>query len=515
MKPPALTMKPLRIYQQDAIAMLRQSLMSGSSRPVLQLATGAGKTRLAAEIIKMMLAKFAARGETARCIFCVPAISLIDQTVAAFVAEGIIDIGVLQGNHPDTRPSAAVQVASVQTLVRRRMPDNVRLVIVDECHKQFAFVSAWMRKPGWERIPFIGLSATPWTVGLGRDYDDLIIAATTQDLIDQKHLAPFRVYAPSKPDLSKVKVVAGDYKEDELAEVMSESGLVADAVQTYKSKGKDENGDYRPALCFAVDRAHAGKLCDQFNDANLAAEYADAFTDRLERNRIGERLRTGKTKVLCNVGIATTGVDWPWVSCISYCRPTKSESLWVQIIGRALRKYDGKRDAIIFDHTGTALSLGLPTDIHYEKLDDGKPDRVGKKKAKRKSLPKECPSCGAVKPAGVHKCPVCGFAPAKQSDLEFASGELAEYRRGPEDLDGTPQPERQRFYAMLVHEATTRGYKPGWVYHKYAEKFGYPPGRDIDRGCQPVAPDESCRRWIRSRQIAWAKGKAKAKGRAA
>ncbi len=514
MKP--LTLKPLRPYQQDAIDMLRQSLMSGCSRPVLQLATGAGKTRLAAEIIKMMLAKFAARCERARCIFCVPAISLIDQTVEAFWSEGITDIGVLQGNHPLTKPTAAVQVASVQTLVRRRMPDNVRLVIVDECHKQFAFVSEWMRKPGWERVPFIGLSATPWTAGMARDFDDLIIAATTQDLIDAGHLAPFRVYAPSKPDLSKVKVVAGDYKEDELAEVMSESGLVADAVQTYKAKGLDHNNNWRPALCFAVDRAHARKLCEQFQEAGVPAEYADAFTDREERKAIGERLRTGATRVLCNVGIATTGVDWPWVSYIAYCRPTKSESLWVQIVGRALRKYGGKLDAIIADHTGTALSLGLPTDIHYEKLDDGKPDKAGKKKRKdKKPLPKECPSCKAIKPAGAHKCPACGFAPAKQSDLEFAKGELREYSRGPEDREGPPQAERQRWFAMLIWEATARGYNERWPLHAYREKFGYPPGRDIDRGCQPIAPDKSVRGWIVSRRIAYAKGKAKAEGRAA
>ncbi len=144
-------------------------------------------------------------------------------------------------------------------------------------------------------------------------------------------------------------------------------------------------------------------------------------------------------------------------------------------------------------------------------MDDGKPDKSGKRKKKAKPLaPKECPSCGALKPTGVHKCPACGFAPAKQSDLEFAAGELAELRRGPEDKDGPSQAERQRWYAMLVWEASARGYKPGWVYHKYAERFGYPPGRDIDRGARPVEPDAVCRNWLRSRAIAWAKSKRRA-----
>jgi superfamily II DNA or RNA helicase len=400
-------------------------------------------------------------------------------------------------------------VASVATLRRKARLPRFSLVIVDEAHVRDEWLVGLMQRPEYANVPFIGLSATPWTTGLGRIYDDLIIAATTQDLIDGGHLSPFRVYAPSHPDLSKVRTVAGDYHEGDLAQTMNTTGLVADAVTTWLARGEG-----RPTLCFAVDRAHAGKLCEQFQAAGVTAEYADAHTDREERVAIGKRLQSGATKVLCNVGIATTGVDWPWVSCIVYARPTKSEALWVQIVGRALRKYDGKADAIILDHTDTALNLGLPTEIHYERLDDGKPDKSGKKKAKKlKAANRECASCHAVKPAGVHKCPHCGFAPQRQSDRGFAEGELAELRRGPEDRDGTPQVERQRWYCMLVWEASARGYKPGWVNHKYAEKFGYPPGRDIDRGARAIQPDATCRGWIKSRMIAWAKGKAE--GRAA
>jgi superfamily II DNA or RNA helicase len=267
-----------------------------------------------------------------------------------------------------------------------------------------------------------------------------------------------------------------------------------------------------------VDLAHAAKLCEQFNAAGIPAEYMDGDTEGEERDAIGERLRLGVIKVVCNCGVATTGVDWPWVSYLAMCRPTQSPSLWVQICGRALRKHPQGGDTLIADHTRTAKEIGLPDEIHYESLDDGAPEKSGKsKKRKKPATPKECPSCQNVKPAGVHKCPHCGFAPQRQSDLEFAAGELVEATRGPEDLDGTPQAERQRWYAMLVWEASKRGYKPGWVNHRYAAKFGYPPGRDIDRGCRPIAPDQTCRNWIRSQHIAYAKGKAKAaaEGRAA
>jgi superfamily II DNA or RNA helicase len=108
----------------------------------------------------------------------------------------------MQGQHPATDAGQPVQVASVQTLQRRLIP-AADLVLIDEAHRRFRFVSNWMRMPAWQGVPFIGLSATPWSKGLGRDYDDLIVAARMPELIEHGYLAPFRVFAPSHPDLSK------------------------------------------------------------------------------------------------------------------------------------------------------------------------------------------------------------------------------------------------------------------------------------------------------------------------
>lgn len=497
--------RPLRDYQTTAINRVFAALRASKRRVVLQIPTAGGKTRTAAEIIRLGLAKYAGKFP---CIFTVPRIQLIDQTIEDFEAEEIFDIGVIQGDHPRYAPDAMIQIACIPSLARRKKLPPAKLIIVDECHMRSEWLERKMQAE-WADIPIIGLSATPWTAGMGKVWQALVIAATTAQLIesDPPYLSKFRLYAPTHPDLSGVKTVAGDYHEGQLSEMMQASGLVADAVQTWLAKGEG-----RPTLCFAVDCAHARKLCEAFNAAGVPAEYMDAYTSRVERHKVGARLRTGETKVCCNVGVATTGVNWPWVSCIVYARPTKSEALYIQIIGRALRLHPQGGDSIILDHTDTALRLGLPTEIHYESLDGGKADKAGKKrkKDKKRAEPKECPSCKALKPAGVHQCQSCGFAPARQSDLEFADGELTELRRGPEDRDGTPQAERQRWYSMLVHEATNRGYKPGWVYHQYAAKWGQPPGRDIDRGARPIVPDDACRNWIRSRQIAWAKGKKRA-----
>jgi DNA repair protein RadD len=221
--------RELRPYQTRAIEMLRQSLGSGKLRPVLQAPTGFGKTRLAAAVVEGALAK------KKRVIFTVPALSLVDQTVRAFWDDGIRDVGVIQGMNPMTDWSRPVQVASVQTLQRRPFPE-ADVVLIDECHRWFDFYPKWMRDPRWQSKPFIGLSATPWTRGLGRYFDDLIIAATTQDLISEGYLSPFRVFAPSHPDLTRVRTVAGDYDEGDLSDVMNDALLVADVVDTRTCK---------------------------------------------------------------------------------------------------------------------------------------------------------------------------------------------------------------------------------------------------------------------------------------
>jgi hypothetical protein len=325
----------LRDYQVGAIDQLREALRQGAKRPVIQAPTGAGKTILAAEIIRM------AREKGKRVIFTVPAISLIDQTVERFRGVGIHDIGVMQGAHEMTDRHQPVQVCSVQTLARRTIP-MVDLVIVDEAHVMFKIYDKWMQNPAWERIPFVGLTATPWSKGMGAEgrWDKLIVCTTTQDLINRGHLSDFKTFAPSHPDLGGVKTLAGDYDLRGLGDAMDKRPLVADIVSTWLEKGEN-----RPTICFAVNRVHAKHIQTLFQEAGVVAEYMDAYTDRHERNEIVERFQTGQTKIICNVGVLTTGFDAD-VRCIILARPTKSEILFVQMIGRGLRTAPGKDHCI-------------------------------------------------------------------------------------------------------------------------------------------------------------------------
>jgi DNA repair protein RadD len=478
----------LRLHQAQAIVALRQSIAAGHRRPLVQAPTGAGKTILAAEIVAGALAKHN------RVVFCVPALSLIDQTVEAFWREGIRNVGVIQANHIMTDWTRPVQVASVQTLRRRERP-IADVVIIDEAHRWFDHYGEWMADPDWRDKPFIGLSATPWTKGLGKHFDDLIVASTTAELIEAGYLAPFRTFAPAHPDLTGVRTVAGDYHEGQLSDAMNKPQLVADVVSTWLAKGED-----RPTLVFGVDRAHAKHLQERFLAAGVPTAYQDALTDGLERAEIRKAFERGEIRVVCNVGTLTTGVDWD-VRCIVLARPTKSEMLFVQIIGRGLRTAPGKTDCLILDHSDTTLRLGFVTDIHHDALDTGKPNKSATEKTKEPKLPKECSECNFLKPAGVHKCPSCGHEPEHKASVDWQDGELEELGAGKKAVS---MEEKVRWNAELQAIGIERGYKPGWAANQYREKFGVWPAAAAAK-VGPKAPSAEVRAWVTSRLIRYAK----------
>lgn len=456
---PDRELKPLRQHQADAVAMLRQSLVKGFRRPVLQLPTGAGKTRTAAELVNLALEK--GNGVA----FTVPAISLIDQTVEAFEEQGITRVNVMQGNHPRRDPMAKVHVVSVQTLAKRDRP-NVGMVICDEAHMQFKPLRQWMQDE--PRKPFIGLSATPWARGMADYWDDLIQPVTMDKLIADGFLSPFRVFAPSHPDLSSVRITKGDFNEREASEAMSDKRIVGDVVSTWKAKARG-----LPTLVFAVDLAHAETLQRAFASAGIPMGYCNAHTDRIERQVLFDRMKAGELAGICNVGTLTTGVDAD-IRCVVLARPTRSEMLFTQMIGRALRPAPGKEWAVILDHADNHARHGFVTDIHHDKLLTGQDRQAPTRKEQGEKLPKECGKCGALRSG--RECLACGFVASRQSEIEHEAGELVEVKGKKKTYT---REEKQAWWSQLMTVAMQRGRSKGWASNTYREKFGvWPVGLD-------------------------------------
>lgn len=486
----------LRPYQNQAIDRLRAALAGGRSRVVLYSPTGSGKTEIGIEMIRLAL------GRGKRVAFLVNRIELVTQASRRFFAAGIAH-GIIQGEN-SVNVSATVTICSIQTVDRRGLPD-VDLILIDEAHAVAGSQAYRRLLIQRNALPVIGLTATPFSRGLGKRYkelggalfEEIIVAATIQELIDLGHLVDVDAFAPDAPDLTGVKLIAGDYNEKQLAERVDRPKLIGSIVEHWLRHAKNT-----PTVCFATNRAHSMHIVAEFRAAGVNAEHIDCYTEDDERQAILDRVRSGQTMVISNVGILAEGWDFPACRTMILARPTRSLTRYIQMAGRILRPYSGKERGLILDHSGTVCRLGFPTDDLPLELDDGSV-RQSARKPPDEALPKACPKCKGVKPPKVHVCPVCGFSPERQNTVEVGNGKLVKIDR--------KKPVRkevgQHVYSQLLGYAQSKGYQAGWAYHKYAEFF---PGKH-PHGLRQVAiaPTTKILDWIKSRYIAAAKSRKK------
>lgn len=495
-------LRKLRPRQDAGMDMLRQRLRAGSKRVVFAAPPSFGKTLCAAHMIAGALD----RGK--RVCFIVPAIVLIEQTVKAFEKEGIHDIGIIQGRHARTRPYARVQVASVQTLTRRKLP-KVDLVIWDEMHIAYKAMLEILADE-WKDVTAIGLSGTPGTRGLANHWADIVVPATTAELMEEGWMAPYIVYVPAdeyEVDLSNVKSVAGEYDERQTSAVMSEKRIVANVVETWLSKAVG-----LPTFLYGVDCAHAQLLRDQFLAVGVPTAYIDGETPQEEREEIFAKLRRGEVQIICSVGTLILGVDEP-VWCIIDAAPTRSKMRQAQKIPRMLRlDPDGKpKQAILLDHASNTLRLGLVEDMRWDYLDDG--SKQAKEEREKQDAeapkPKKCKRCNAVVPPRERKCGVCGFEPPRINTVEHVPGELVligSGQKGKSGKDTFTQQEKQQFYAELLGYMQIHNKKEGRAYFLFKEKFGVFPHSKPS----PAPPSLDTEYFIQSRNIKYVKGLKKA-----
>lgn len=473
----------LRPYQVDAVQRLRDGIRQGVRRQVLQVATGGGKTKIAAAMTEM------ARQKQRRVLFIADRIELVDQASERFDAERIPH-GVIQGTHWRWRPEELVQVATIQTLVNREIntPD---LIFVDECHAGGKRLNDWLVQ---QNAVCIGLSATPWAKGMGKVWNRLVIGARTRELIEMGFLVDIEAYAPSAPDLTGVRVVAGEWEDKGLAKACDQPKLVGDIVSQWI-----EHGENRQTIAFAVDVAHSKHIVEQFQQAGVDAAHVDGYENADERRRTIQRFRKGELKLICNVGILDKGFDVPEASCLIMARPIRSSlMLHIQQIGRVLRPFGGKTHAIVLDHAGNLERHGFPTDDLPEELDDGKKKAAAEKKPQEK-LPKVCPKCKAVKPAGVHVCPKCGFVPERPNEIFHEAGELKKIER----KSKLSTVDKAALFGQIKAIQNERGRSDGWAAHTFRKITGVWPNhyRDVE----PQQPSMELRSKVRSLDIAFAK----------
>lgn len=490
----------LRPYQKNGLDDLRKSFANGNKRVVMYLPTGGGKTVMAEHIIRSATAK----GK--RVAFMCNRIELILQTSRRFAQAGIAH-GVLQGQNSHSIHSQ-VMVCSIQTISRRRAQD-FDLIIIDEAHGVAGSTAYKNVMFALNNVPVVGLTATPFSKGMAKHYDelhgplfqDIVVGATIQDLIGDGFLVDVDIFAPEQyqPDLSSVKIVAGDYDEAELADVVDRPKLIGDIVAHWKKLGRG-----KPTIVFATNIAHSKHIVKMFNEAGVKAEHVDYMTSDEDRQAILDRVRNHETTILSNAAMLAEGLDIPHLEVMILARPTKSLTRYIQQAGRILRPYNGKSRALILDHSGTCSRLGFPTDDLPLDLCDGKPKKNSESK-KKERIPSVCGGCGILKEPGQHECPGCGFKPERIEAVEVEDGELTQMsRKGRKELSMS---DKQAIYSAFIGFAESKGKSPNWAYHLYFDMVGQNISNKFEKVSGPMV--ESVKNWLTHRNIAHAKRKQK------
>ena len=329
----------------------------------------------------------------------------------------------------DTYASRAVEKGTIPLII-----PNVW--IIDEAH--LAQSDRWisMIKDGDVVIGFTATPAGKDGRGMGGFWQKLIIGPTYKELLDKKLLVPCVVFGETMPDLSQLSIHDGDWSQEKVGEIMSATELVGDVVRDWKRWGEN-----RPTLGFASSVDQSIGLMNEFNAKGIPAAHVDADTETEDRERIFGELSAGKIKVIWNVGVLTTGVDFPFASCLLLAFATKSVIKFMQVVGRGLRTFDGKQDCIVIDFGGNVHRHGWPTEDREWSLDTESTvqDRDLQRKD-REQKPREplcCPKCGAMRESGP-KCHHCGHQHLRTGiKVKFKDGHIGPLKRKPPKKQST------------------------------------------------------------------------------
>jgi superfamily II DNA or RNA helicase len=458
----------LRNYQQDLINKVFAAWAEGSRRVMAQLSTGGGKTIIFAHIAR----SFLEQGEGALVV--AHRQELIIQAKEKLEAIASLECGVIKAGYP-AEYHKDIQVASIQSLNRRKIRPDIGLLILDESHhassKSYADLIEY-----YPDAYILGVTATPCrTDGQGFKwlFDKLVTGISTRELIDLGHLCKFRLYGAKAISTRGISKTGGDFNQAQLED--RAMALIGDVVPVWEEYAKGKQ-----TIVFAVSVAHSKEMVKLFCRTGYKAEHIDGTTPDSDRSCIIERFKNRETTVLSNVGVFTEGFDVPGIEAVQCVRPTMSLSLWLQMVGRGLRPANGKDHCIIIDHSDNWHSHGLPDESREWSLDPVslRPTRYTQ----------QCPNCshvftplsheqakpikkfldakGAIRTVHLSTCPNCRFGFEWEQGQGGEGGDRIAKRDHGEiiaiDLDCTQEGLDAIYAAVEIQEST--GKKAGWVY---------------------------------------------------
>lgn len=397
----------LRPYQQDAVDAALRYIGRSVMPSVLELATGAGKSLVVAEIAKTIFEK------TGKRVLCLaPSKELTEQNHAKYLLTGnkASIFSASAGSKCMRHPVVYGTPGTVKNSLSR-FGDQFALVIIDEAHgitETIRMILGAMR----ERNPLlrvIGMTATPYRTMSGYIYQydvdggfipeetarepyfhQLLYRIQTQQLIDMGFLTPIHCdpdHAEGYDTSTLVLNRRGQFDAAEVERVFVGRGRkTSGIVEDFVSRARYRLG----VMIFAATVDHAKEIMESLPPENSRMVGGDVNMGKAEREKVTEDYKAMRFKYLVSVGTLTTGFDAPHTDMIVVMRATESPGLFQQIIGRGSRLFDGKSDTLLCDYAGNIERHKLDDDLYRPEI------KARGAKGGEGGLEAQCPQCGYV-----------------------------------------------------------------------------------------------------------------------
>lgn len=454
------TPQTLRDYQQEAIHTVKQAWSEGKEAVLAALATGAGKTTILAQLLTEVLNPEHQRGlviaHTQEIIY-----QLHDRIVNQYA--GRLDqlytphfysgLGIVMGVNDN--PHARIVIATRQSLHPQRLKTLLKsgkfdYLVVDEAHHALAdntygAIVDTLKKAN-PKLKILGLTATPKRTdrkALGTIFDDIVYQWLIPDGIGQGYLVPVtRVKVKTKVNLSGINTARGDYSQTKLISALKTANWLDLSLQAFR---EHITPTQRQCLAFLPSVEMSRNFARQLQTDGIKAAHLDGTTPKEERVQLLKDYTQGKLQVISNMAVLTEGFDAPATSAIFLARPTRSSTLFTQIVGRGLRLYPNKQDCLLIDMT----------------VLDTKALQIGTLLGRLLT----CPECLTDYYAGFKKCPQCGAEPPKGEAKGEPNGR-GKFKTGTAIGQGI-----ESEYAPLFERAFAAWYTDGEGYFSCTLKF--------------------------------------------
>lgn len=396
----------LRPYQQRAITELYAYLRAEDGNPCIVMPTGSGKSHVIAQLCKEALQNW----PQTRILMLTHQKELIEQNAEKLrIHWPNAPLGIYSAS-VGSRDTDAITFAGIQTVYKRAAElGHQDLILIDEAHTMNHNSEGMYRKLMfhlWDINPamrVIGFTATPFRLGHGMItdkpaiFDSLIEPVSIEQLVYNGYLCPLKSKATdAKISTDGVGTRGGEFITSELQKAV-DIHTTSDAVVDEVVK---RAGDRRSWLFFCTGVDHAAHVASILREHGVSSACLTGSTPKKERERILDDFRKGKIKAITNMGVLTTGFDYPGIDLIVFMRPTMSPGLYMQMAGRGMRALEGKTDCLILDFAGVIERHGPITAV-----------RPPKKKGEGDGVPpsKICPECDEIVAAQIRTCPACGY----------------------------------------------------------------------------------------------------------